>query len=72
TAARLDRCLADPDPAAIRRWVKAGTVELAGGERQVLWHDEAAWPRPAVQLKLEEDYDQPGAWRLRLATYTMR
>ena len=72
TGARIDRCLAEPDPASVRRWVKAGMVELAGGERQVLWHDEAAWPRPAVQLKLEEDYDQPGAWRLRLATYTMR
>jgi hypothetical protein len=72
TGARIDRCLGEPDSAGARRWVKAGTVELAGGERQVLWHDAAAWPRPAVQLKLEEDYDQPGAWRLRLATYTMR
>ncbi|WP_159716593.1 hypothetical protein [Geminicoccus flavidas] len=72
TGARIERCLTEPDSAAVRRWVRAGTVELAGGERQVLWHDEAAWPRPAVQLKLEEDYDQPGAWRLRLATYTMR
>ena len=68
---RIDRCLAQPlwYP---RQWAKAHPVELAGGEGQQLWRDLQAWPRPALQLKLEEDYARPGRWSVRFTTYTMR
>lgn len=68
---RIDRCLARPSWYP-RRWAKAPQVRLAGGERQILWRDQAAWPRPALRLKIEEDYGRPGGWTLRFTGYTMR
>ena len=67
----VDRCLAKPSWYP-REWVKADPVRLAGGERQLLWRDQAAWPRPALQLKLEEDYGRVGRWRVHMLIYTMR
>jgi hypothetical protein len=68
---RIDLCLAQPlwYP---RQWSKARALDLSGGEQQQLWRDQHAWPRPALQLKIEEDYDHPGRWLIRLTTYTMR
>ena len=69
--ARIDQCLEQPlwYP---RQWTKARSLDLSGGEQQQLWRDQQAWPRPAIQLKLEQDYDRPGRWLTRLSIYTMR
>jgi hypothetical protein len=68
---RIDRCLARASWYP-RRWAKAPEVTLAAGERQILWRDQAAWPRPALRLKVEQDYDRPGGWLLRFTAYMMR
>jgi hypothetical protein len=68
---RIDRCLARASWHP-RRWAKAPQVGLAAGEHQTLWRDQAAWPRPALRLKVEQDYDRPGGWLLRFTAYTMR
>lgn len=68
---RIDRCLVRPVWYP-RRWAKAPPVQLAGGERQLLWRDQAAWPRPALRLKIEENYQRAGSWTVRFTSYTMR
>lgn len=68
---RIDRCLARPSWYP-RSWAKAPPIQLSAGERQILWRDQTAWPRPAIRLKFEENYRRPGTWTLRLTSYTMR
>ncbi len=68
---RIDRCLARPSWYP-RRWAKAPPVQLSGGEQQILWRDQAAWPRPALRLKIEQNYQRAGTWTLRLTSYAMR
>ena len=47
-------------------------MRLAGGERQVLWLDEALRPRLALRLRLEEDDCRPKSGRVRTLLCTLR
>lgn len=69
-AADLDACFAR----AIwfpRNWQKGEVIRFAGGERQQTWRDLAPLPKPAVALKIEEDF-QTRVHYVRLAVFTLR
>jgi len=69
-AADLDACLARgvwfP-----RNWAGGEVMRFAGGERQQTWRDLAPLPKPAIALKIEEDF-QSRLHYVRLAVFTLR
>jgi len=69
-ASDLDACLAR----AVwfpRNWERGRVMQFAGGERQQTWRDLAPLPKPAVALKIEEDFRNRLHY-LRLAVFTLR
>lgn len=69
-AARIGACLARPAWYP-RNWQRGQAFAFSGGERQIVWRDTAATPKPAIALKIEEDLVRRGYY-LRLAVSTMR
>lgn len=54
-----------------RNWEKGQVIRFAGGERQQTWRDLAPLPKPAVALKIEEDF-RSRVHYVRLAVFTLR
>ena len=54
-----------------RVWERGKVFTFALGERQQMWRDVASYPKPAVTLKIEEDFDA-GNFLIRLAFITLR
>lgn len=54
-----------------RNWERGRVIRFAGGERQQTWRDLSPMPKPAVALKIEEDF-QSRVHYIRLAVFTLR
>jgi len=52
-------------------WERGRRFAFAGGEQQQMWRDITSHPKPAVLLKIEEDFDT-GAFYMRMAVRTWR
>jgi hypothetical protein len=66
----IDACLARPGWEG-RGWMRDAPTAFAGGERQQVWRNGGVRLRPAIALKIEENFDTSN-WFLRLNAFTFR